>query len=84
VLIDAPPPLEVSDALPLLAAVDGIILVVRLGHTREASAQRLRELLDRTPAAPVIGVVANGVARKDIEKYGVSAGRAWPARLFGR
>jgi Mrp family chromosome partitioning ATPase/capsular polysaccharide biosynthesis protein len=83
VLIDAPPPLEVSDALPLLAAVDGIILVVRMGHTREASAQRLRELLDRTPAAPVIGVVANGVARKDIEKYG-SAGRAWPARLFGR
>jgi Mrp family chromosome partitioning ATPase/capsular polysaccharide biosynthesis protein len=85
VLIDAPPPLEVSDALPLLTAVEAIVIVVRMGHTREASAQRLRELLDRTPAAPVVGAVANGVARKDIEKYGTAAGgRAWPARLLGR
>src|SRR4029077_2431430 len=41
VLIDAPPPLLVSDVLPLLANVDGIVLVARIGHTREASAKRL-------------------------------------------
>jgi succinoglycan biosynthesis transport protein ExoP len=87
ILLDAPSPLEVSDAMPLLAAVDAIVLVARVGHTREASAQRLTQLLMRTPSAPVIGVVANGVARKDMEKYGISSGRGerrWAAKLIGR
>ncbi|HEY1833925.1 MAG TPA: Wzz/FepE/Etk N-terminal domain-containing protein [Solirubrobacteraceae bacterium] len=82
VLVDGPPPLEVSDAIPLLSAVDGIVLVVRLGHARDASARRLRQLLARTPSAPVIGVVANGAARKEVERYG-SAG-AVRRRLFRR
>jgi Mrp family chromosome partitioning ATPase len=73
VLIDAPPPLEVSDVMPLLHSVDGIVIVVRLGHTRETSAQRLAELLRRTSSAPVLGVVANHVARADIERYGYSS-----------
>ena len=87
VLLDVPSPLEVSDAMPLLSAVDAIVLVARVAHTREASAQRLMQLLMRTPSAPVIGVVANGVARKDMEKYGISSGSSgsrWPAKLFGR
>jgi Mrp family chromosome partitioning ATPase/capsular polysaccharide biosynthesis protein len=73
VLIDAPPPLEVSDVMPLLHSVDGIVIVVRLGHTRETSAQRLAELLGRTSSAPVLGVVANHVPRADIERYGYSS-----------
>jgi Mrp family chromosome partitioning ATPase/capsular polysaccharide biosynthesis protein len=73
VLIDAPPPLEVSDVMPLLHSVDGIVIVVRLGHTRETSAQRLAELLTRTSSAPVLGVVANHVPRADIERYGYSS-----------
>src|SRR3984885_658053 len=72
VLIDAPPPLQVSDVMPLMAMVDGIVLVARLGHTRETSAQRLVQLLQRTPSAPVLGVVANAVSQSDIEKYGLS------------
>jgi Mrp family chromosome partitioning ATPase/capsular polysaccharide biosynthesis protein len=87
VLIDAPSPLEVSDVVPLLAAVDAIVLVARVGHTREASAQRLVQLLMRTPSAPVRGVVANGVARQDMKRYGISSGgstQGWPAKLFGR
>ncbi len=85
-LIDVPPPLEVSDALPLLRLVDGIIIVARLGHTRTASADRLMQLLARTPSAPVLGVVANGVSPKDIKRYGFSAygGRGWRGRLRGR
>jgi Mrp family chromosome partitioning ATPase len=73
VLIDAPPPLEVSDVMPLLHSVDGIVIVARLGHTRETSAQRLADLLRRTSSAPVLGVVANHVARSDIERYGYSS-----------
>ncbi len=57
-----PSPLEVSDAMPLLAAVDAIVLVARAGHTHERSARRLWQLLASTPTAPVLGVVANGVS----------------------
>ncbi len=87
VLIDAPSPLEVSDAMALLTAVDGIVIVARIGHTRERSADRLRQLLLRTPSAPVLGVVANGVSPKDIERYGISVGagrRRWSAMLTRR
>jgi Mrp family chromosome partitioning ATPase/capsular polysaccharide biosynthesis protein len=72
VLIDAPPPLEVSDVMPLLHLVDGLIVVARIGHTRDVSAQRLAQLLQRTASAPVLGAVANCVPRKDIERYGFS------------
>jgi Mrp family chromosome partitioning ATPase len=87
VLIDAPSPLEVSDVVPLLGSVDAIVIVARIGHTRETSAQRLLQLLMRTPSAPVIGVVANGVTRKDSERYGISLGgreRGWLAKLTRR
>jgi capsular polysaccharide biosynthesis protein len=82
VLIDAPSPVELSDVIPLLPVVDGIVLVARLGHARDGSVKRLRQLLDRTPSAPVLGVVANGAARKEVEKYGVAGGRR--RRLFGK
>jgi Mrp family chromosome partitioning ATPase len=87
VLIDAPSPLEVGDVVPLLAAVDAIVIVTRVGYTREASARRLVQLLMRTPSAPVIGVVANAVAPKDSEKYGISPGsheRSWLSKLTRR
>ncbi len=72
VLIDAPPPLEVSDAMALLQLVDGIVIVARIGHTRDVSAQRLAQLLQSTASAPLLGAVANCVPRKDIERYGFS------------
>jgi Mrp family chromosome partitioning ATPase/capsular polysaccharide biosynthesis protein len=72
VLVDSPPPLEVSDAMPLLKLVDGIVLVARVAHTREISAQRLTELLQRTTSAPLLGAVGNGVSKRDIERYGFS------------
>lgn len=78
VLIDAPPPLEVSDAMPLLALVDGIVIVARIGHTRHVFAERLAQLLGRTATAPLLGAVANCVPRRDIRRWGfvlVPAGR---------
>ncbi|HUB74383.1 MAG TPA: Wzz/FepE/Etk N-terminal domain-containing protein [Solirubrobacteraceae bacterium] len=86
VLVDAPGPLQVSDAMPLLDAVDGIVLVARAAHTREASASRLMQLLANTPAAPLLGVVANGVSPREIKKYGLSSQYrpGWLQRLLSR
>ncbi|HTQ68957.1 MAG TPA: hypothetical protein VMI13_09740 [Solirubrobacteraceae bacterium] len=88
VLIDVPAPLEVSDAMPLLSAVDAIVLVARAGHTHERSARRLWQLLTHTPSAPVLGVVANGIDPREMQRYGISTGsgerRGWKARLTGR
>jgi Mrp family chromosome partitioning ATPase/capsular polysaccharide biosynthesis protein len=84
VLVDAPSPLEVSDVLPLLGMVDGIVLVARFAHTRERSAQRLVELLARTPCAPILGVVANAVPRGDLERYGFVVPRGARRWLSGR
>jgi Mrp family chromosome partitioning ATPase/capsular polysaccharide biosynthesis protein len=72
VLIDVPSPLQVSDAMSLLRLVDGIVIVARVGHTRQASAERLMELLERSPSAPVLGVVANGVATSELKQLGFS------------
>jgi Mrp family chromosome partitioning ATPase/capsular polysaccharide biosynthesis protein len=83
VLIDAPAALEVSDVIPLLGLVDGVVIVARVGQTREISARRLVQLLARTPSAPVLGVVANGASQQDINRFGFSAygARNWRSRL---
>ena len=73
VLIDAPSPLQVSDAVPLLGAVDGVLIVARAGYTRTTAAQRLVQLLQRTPCAPVLGVVVNAVPIRDIKAHGIHA-----------
>jgi succinoglycan biosynthesis transport protein ExoP len=74
ILVDAPPPLQVSDVMPLLNEVDGIVIVARIDHTRDSSARRLMDLLERTPSAEVLGVVANAVKRRDSEHYGFTTG----------
>jgi Mrp family chromosome partitioning ATPase len=86
VLVDVPSPLEVSDAMPLLGVVDRIVVVARVGHTREASAQRLRQLLGGASCAPVAGVVANFVADSELKRYGFSRARAglWPGGRHSR
>jgi len=86
VLVDAPSPLEVSDVMPLLGSVTGIVVVARIGHTQEASAQRLQQLLEAPTTAPVIGVVANFAGRNELKKYGFSSpgGRAWSGRAANR
>jgi Mrp family chromosome partitioning ATPase len=82
VLVDAPSPLQVSDVLPLLSAVDGIIVVARVGHTHENSAERLVQLLNQTPSAPLLGVVANAVSPADIQRYGLAGQHRRGLRLL--
>jgi Mrp family chromosome partitioning ATPase/capsular polysaccharide biosynthesis protein len=61
VIIDSPPVLSVSDAIPLISAVDGVLLVARVGMTREDAARWLVEVIGRVPNANILGVVANAV-----------------------
>jgi Mrp family chromosome partitioning ATPase len=83
VLIDAPSPLEVSDVLPLLQHVDGVLVVARAGQTRELSADRFVQLLGQSNV-PVLGTVANCVPRKEIERYGLSPSNGRVGKLMGR
>jgi capsular exopolysaccharide synthesis family protein len=60
VVIDTPPLGEVSDALRIASAVDGVLLVVRPGHTNRRSFEITRELLERTRQTP-LGLLLIGV-----------------------
>jgi non-specific protein-tyrosine kinase len=57
VLIDSPPVLAANDAAELIPAVDGVLLVARLGRTRRNAARSATNLLESL-SAPVLGVVA--------------------------
>jgi Mrp family chromosome partitioning ATPase len=86
VLIDAPSPLEAGHVMALLGAVDGIVIVARLAHTREMSARRLVQLLAHNRHGPVLGLVANCVPRREAQRYGFSSpnGRVRTGRMIGR
>jgi capsular exopolysaccharide synthesis family protein len=60
VIVDAPP-LVISDAYNLAAKVDGVILVMVPGQTREEQARVMKEQLERA-GAKVIGVVFNKIS----------------------
>jgi Mrp family chromosome partitioning ATPase/capsular polysaccharide biosynthesis protein len=76
VIIDSPPLLGVADTLPLLALVDGTLIVARLGQAKRAAARRSREIIDRIPGANVLGVVANDVPKAELggDGYGYGYG----------
>jgi succinoglycan biosynthesis transport protein ExoP len=63
VVIDSPPTAVVSDAIPLILQVSGVIVVTRLGVSTRDEAIHLRAQL-RNMRAPVLGVVVNGVSEK--------------------
>jgi Mrp family chromosome partitioning ATPase len=65
VLIDTAPLLAVSDAIPLLPQVDGVLLVTRVNHTTRDDAKRARHLISRVPHIRILGVVGNGATSDD-------------------
>ena len=73
VVVDAPPVLTVSDAIPLLRQVSGVIVVTRLGSNTRHVAERLRDQLRRVDA-PTLGVVANFANEKSPLYYGYPYG----------
>ena len=71
VLVDTPPLLSVSDALPLLSMVDGVLVVVRVGKTTYPAAMRLRRTVERLHGVDVLGIVANTLV-DELASYGYS------------
>jgi polysaccharide biosynthesis transport protein len=86
ILIDTPPVLPVSDPLVLAPLVDGVILVIELGHTTRDRVKRATKALDRVNAT-ILGVVPNksGKGRdRDYRypyRYAYISGRKVGARL---
>jgi polysaccharide biosynthesis transport protein len=62
-IIDGPPPGFVSDSIPLIKQVDGVVLVAGLGHENSDELKHLRTELNRLGVTP-LGVVANFSRRK--------------------
>jgi succinoglycan biosynthesis transport protein ExoP len=73
VVLDTPPLTVVSDAFPLLAQVDGTVIVGRVGRNRRDVAERLHEILQGADA-PLLGVVANGFKPGRLAPYGYTYG----------
>lgn len=69
VIVDTPPTSVVSDVIPLVQKVSGVIVVSRLGSTSKDAASRLRSELERLHA-PTLGVVVNCVRKHDSADYG--------------
>ncbi len=60
VIIDTPPTMIVSDAIPLMRLVSGVLIVSHVDQTTRDAARHLREQLAKL-RAPALGVVANAV-----------------------
>ncbi len=73
VIIDSPPTSVVSDAIPLMRLVSGVVIVSRIGVTTRDAARHLREQL-RKLKAPTLGVVANAMPVKGRGYYGYGYG----------
>jgi Mrp family chromosome partitioning ATPase len=67
VLIDAPPALQVGDAIALSSRVDGVFVVTRMNVVRRPMLRELRRALDASPATK-LGFVVTGAENE--ETYG--------------
>lgn len=75
VVVDTPPTSVVSDAIPVMQNVDGVLIVSRLGRSTRDAAQHLRDQLQLLHAR-TLGVVANFV--RDSASYYGAYGYGYP------
>lgn len=68
VLFDSPPVLAVTDAALLGSKLDGVLLVVRSGHTRRDHAARARQALEQVHVR-IVGAVLSNAPRESTAKY---------------
>jgi succinoglycan biosynthesis transport protein ExoP len=81
VIIDTPPIGLISDPIPLVHQVDGLLVICRLGRSRRDQAIRLMKQLHGLNAH-ILGVVVNGVpATADNLYYGHDRRMRSPGRL---
>lgn len=93
VLIDAPPILNVGDAMTLSAKVDGMLVIMRLNLVRRRTIAELRRVLDASPATK-LGFIVTGSGKDDGygykygykygDGYGDGYGRQAPKSRFRR
>lgn len=74
VVIDTPPVLAVSDAVPLIALVSGVLAVSGIGVSTRHAAADLAERLERL-GAPTLGIVANFAEHRGRSYEGYGYGR---------
>ena len=68
ILFDSPPVLAVTDAALLGSKLDGVLLVVRSGHTRRDHAARARQALEQVHVR-IVGAVLSNAPRESTGKY---------------
>lgn len=89
VIIDTSPLLPVSDALPLLSIVDGVVVTSRVGVTTRNAARHVAERIRRVPGADVLGAIANDVKSSESQgnygyHYGSHYGSHYGTTLSGK
>ncbi len=68
ILFDSPPGLAVTDAAVLGAKLDGVLLVVRAGHTRRDHTARAKQALERVHVR-IVGAVLTNAPRDSMGGY---------------
>ena len=82
VIIDGPP-FFVADAMILASKVDGVLVVVRPGHTRQSLAKTAMEQI-RLVGARVVGIVLNRIPLRGADYYaGKSYLYTYPLSSYG-
>jgi capsular exopolysaccharide synthesis family protein len=66
VLIDAPPLLDISDAMTLTSRVDGLVVVTKLPDARRAELQELHRVLATAPATKLGFVVTGVISEREV------------------
>ena len=69
VILDTPPLLTASDAVPLLERVSGTVLVAKVGATSRDALQRMRGVIE-TARGNLLGAVATGTEKAGLYGYG--------------
>ncbi len=67
VIFDAPPVITVNDASLLASVVDGVLLVVRAGHTKRDYVQAAKDRLEKVNARLVGAVLTNAQVDKSLQ-----------------
>lgn len=69
VIFDTPPILVVTDSQIIASKCDGVVMVVASGKTKKDRAMKAKDFLEKANSM-MIGVVVNGVAKKNRDYYG--------------
>jgi capsular exopolysaccharide synthesis family protein len=82
VIVDTPPTLQVSDAIPLFERASGVVMIARLGKTTRDAMRRLVSVIETSGGTP-LGVVATGSKTSNLYGYGAYGGYGWGYKQYG-